>query len=270
MMPRHGLSGFDGGGVMGFWQEISDKFVRAEVHSSRSINLSSSIADEDDEIVSDLQQSDLQSISGLAILVEYKNAKGEISDRVITCKRLDDHAGIKYVYAFCHSRKAARQFRIDRIVEVFDHRTGESLNPVEDFFSSFTPDNVQKSPVGFGLSVRKRADFLALLNALVFIARCDQEYHPLERSALEGLISRFWLRLEIPSAPDEDAILKLADRLAPDAETFWVALHRIVQDPKLARILQETAREIIEADGIVAREEFYWGSNLDQFFRENG
>lgn len=254
---------------MSLWEEIRSKFVKPEVHETHRAALKQEFVDDTDDVPDNFEQSELDTISGLAILIEYQNAKGESATRLITCRRLDHHAGMKYIYAFCHMREQVRQFRIDRIKEIFDHRTGESLNPVDGFFAKYAPDNVQQSPVGFGLSVRKRADLIALLNALVFIARCDKDYHPLERSVLENLISRFWLRFELAGDPDEDAILKLSDRLAPDAETFWVSLHRIASNPVMTKIMQQTAREVIEADGVMAKEEFYWGAQLDSFFRNN-
>lgn len=254
---------------MSLWGQIRHKFVKPEVHETHRAALAREFVDDADDPTEDFEQSELDAISGLAVLIDYQNAKGESGTRLITCRRLDQHQSTKYIYAFCHVKERVRQFRIDRIKEIFDHRTGESLNPVEEFFARYLPDNVQKSPVGFGLSVRKRADLMALLNALVFIARCGKEYHPLERSVLESLTSRFWLRFEIPFEPDEDAILKLSDRLAPDAETFWVSLHRIAGNPIMAKIMQQTAREVIEADGVMAKEEFYWGAQLDSFFRDN-
>jgi hypothetical protein len=254
---------------MAIWEEIRAKFVRPDVHPSRLIDYDLNNLTDDDEVEFESNKQELEMVTGLAVIIEYENAKGERATRLVTCRRLDVHADKKYLFAFCHSREAMRQFRIDRIREIFDHRTGESLNPVDDFFKRYSPSGISNSPLGFGLSVHRRADFLSLLNALVFIARCDTEYHPLERSILENLVVRFWLRLELPNDPDVSAVLATADRLAPDAETFWGALHRIVQQPALVRIMQETAREVIEADGVVKKEEFYWGTKLDQFFREN-
>jgi WYL domain len=255
---------------MSIWEEIRNKFVRPEVHSSHAARLSlAQPFDDEEEICSENSETEVDAIAGLAILIEYENVKGETATRLVTCRRLDLHGDKKYLFGFCHSKQNVRQFRIDRVKEIFDHRTGQSLGPVDAFFDRYTPDQIVKSPLGFGLSVRRRADFLCLLNALVFVARCDRDYHPLERATLEKLIARFWLRLDLPNNPDEEAVLSMADRLAPDGETFWVSLHRIAREPTLVKIMRETARDIIEADGFIAKEEFYWGSKLDQFFRDN-
>ena len=256
---------------MAIWEEIRSKFIRPEVHPSQAdrVDLKLVFDDDEDQNPNELAQAEIDTISGLALLIDYENAKGEVSTRLITCRRLDLHGAKKYLFAFCHSKERIRQFRIDRVREVFDHKTGESMNPVTEFFNRFAPDRIASSPLGFGLNVHRRADFLSLLNALVFVAKCDKEYHPLERSTLENLVARFWLRLDLAGEPDEQAILPMADRLAPDAEIFWASLHRIAREPALVRIMQETAREVIEADGFIASEEFYWASKLDQFFRDN-
>jgi hypothetical protein len=251
------------------WEEIRDKFVKPDVHETHQAAVAKFFVDDTEDLAEDIELNELETISGLAVLIDYQNAKGESGTRLITCRRLDEHGNSKYIYAFCHAREQVRQFRIDRIKEIFDHRTGESLNPVDSFFAKYSPNSVQQSSVGFGLSVKMRADLIALLNALVFVARCDTVYHPLERSVLENLISRFWLRFELSGDPDEEAILKLSDRLAPDAETFWVSLHRIAANPVMTKIMQQTAREVIEADGVMAEQEFYWGTQLDNFFRNN-
>ncbi|HEX7743304.1 MAG TPA: WYL domain-containing protein, partial [Sphingobium sp.] len=192
---------------------------------------------------------------------------GEITQRLVTCQRLDRAADTLYLWAFCHHRAAVRQFRVDRIVDIADAETGELLGSPIAFFAQFEVDRSQRSQPGWGLNVRQRADFVAILNALIFMARCDREYHPFERQALEDCISRYWLRFEAPGEPDVEAILLHADRLAPDAETFFVSLNRCAANPRLVRLLKESAAEIIDADGVHAVHEVYWGSKIDEFFK---
>src|SRR3546814_1085914 len=106
-----------------------------------------------------------------------------------------------------------RQFKVSRILDVFDAETGEAYASPSSFFEHFAVDQVHRSRPGWGLGVQHKADFTALLNSVVFIARCDDEYHPLERSTLEDLVMKFWLRFEIFHEPDCEAILSHADRL---------------------------------------------------------
>lgn len=250
------------------WNEVRGKFVAAR-NSVTAILL---LEDEDESDTIDdgdqpSWQDEIISISGLPILIAYKDSKGNQSQRLVTCQRLDRAADTLYLWGFCHHRLAVRQFRVDRIVEVADAETGEVSDAPPIFFAQFQVDRSQRSKPGWGLNVRQRADFVALLNSLVFMARCDREYHPLEREALEAVVERYWLRFDAPGEPDIPAILTHADRLAPDAETFFVSLNRCRADSRLVRLLKESAAQIIDADGVHAPHELYWGGKIDEFFK---
>lgn len=208
-----------------------------------------------------------RSLSGLALVFEYQDSKGNVSQRVVTCKQFAVRANREYIHAFCHQRNAPRAFRLDRIIDIFDPETGESLSPVQAFFSQFSPDQTANSGLSWGLSVSRRADLIALLNALVFVARCDKEFHATERRCLENALTGFWLRLEVPGDPDFNDILNYADRLAPDGEIFWVAMHRFKEEPALANLFQRHATQLIEADGVIRQEEAYWAVEIDEFLR---
>nr|WP_087574509.1 WYL domain-containing protein [Sphingomonas sp. CDS-1] len=253
------------------WTEVRGKFVAA-----RAILTDFVVPDEDDQPASGPEdglpawQENLISVSGLPFVLTYQASKGEVTQRLVTCQRLDRAADTLYLWAFCHHRAAVRQFRVDRITDIADAATGELLGSPLAFFAQFEIDRSQRSKPGWGLNVRQRADFVAVLNALMFMARCDREYHPLERQALEDCITRYWLRFEAPGDPDMEAILNHADRLAPDAETFFVSLNRCAAEPRLVRLLKESAAEIIDADGVHAPHEVYWGSKIDEFFKNQG
>ena len=208
-------------------------------------------------------------ISGLPLIITYLDGKGQQSTRLITCQRLDEAANIFYLWAYCHNREKVRQFRIDRISELADGATGELLNGPADYFRQFQIDRSQRSKPGWGLSVRQRADFTAVLNTLVFMARCDKHFHPLERTSLEACVTRYWLRFECRGDPDTDAILRHADHLAPDAETFFVSLMRCAGERRLAQLVKQCSAEIIDADGVHAEHEIYWGRKIDEFFARN-
>jgi hypothetical protein len=133
---------------------------------------------------------------------------------------------VRYLWAFSHSRQTVRQFRVDRIAEVFDVQSGDSLGTADTFFTQFAIDRSQKRAPGWGLGVRQRTGFIALLNCLVFIAKCDRQFHRLEHDVIEDVIARYWLRSEARGEPDVPAIVSYIDRLAPDAEIFFVSLER--------------------------------------------
>ncbi len=249
---------------MSWFDRLRGKAVQPIVHEKLVIASRENLDDTDlaDDVAVDTQTP----IAGLAIVVSYTGANGKKSERLITCRRYDVHGNLRYISAYCHTRKSVRLFRIDRISEVFDHRTGESLNPVEEFFSQFDVSRVHTSAYGWGLSVKVRADLIAYLNSLMFLARCDRKYHSLEREVLDELICQFWLRMELTGEPDCASIVDYADRLAPDAETFWIALNRVKEHPVLSGIFRRAAQAIIFADGEIRDEERYWGGEIDKFF----
>lgn len=207
-------------------------------------------------------QEEIIAISGLPLILTYRGSKGDPSVRLVTCQRLDQAGGQLYLWAYCHTRSAIRQFRADRIVELADADSGEVFGEPVSYLTQFRVDRSQRSKPGWGLGVRQRADFTALLNVLAFMARCDLDYHPLERASLEDIASRYWIRFDAPGDPDIDAILSHADRLAPDAETFYVSLLRCAEQPRLIEFVRNAAATMIDADGRHSSEELYWATEL--------
>lgn len=253
------------------WHLVRGRAVKPRV--AETFSISDDFEDDrtgDDLVSAPTWADEFKPISGYAFVIIYADSKGNRTERLVTCQRLDQCFGEIYLWAWCHSRMARRQFKISRILEIFDARSGESLGDPEAVFYDFQIDRLQKSKPGWGLGVQARADFVALLNVLVFIARCDREYHPLERATFEDAVCRFWLRWEAAGEPDCSAILDHCDRLAPDAETFYVALERCTTKPKLSSLVKESVRSVVDADGRHAREEIYWGTQIDDYFAGSG
>src|SRR5690606_23407709 len=67
-----------------------------------------------------------ESIEGLMIGIRYVDSRGDCSDRVVECYGLAaSAAGDVTLRGLCHVRDAVRCFRLDRIRELTDYRTGE-------------------------------------------------------------------------------------------------------------------------------------------------
>lgn len=250
-------------------RDLIDRAVKPRLHERFAPLLQSqlSYAEDISEEAGDSGSEDL-TLSGLSLVIEYEGAQGQRTQRVVTCKQYEVRASKEYLRAYCHHRGAIRSFRVDRIIDIFDPTTGESLSPVQAFFARFAPDKVAKSGLSWGLSVGRRADLIALLNGLVFIARCDKEFHASERACLEGALTNFWLRLELLGDPDFDDILAYAGKLSPDGETFWVAMHRFREEPRLAEIFRRQSQLLIAADGVVRPEETYWSIEIEEFLSD--
>lgn len=249
-------------------RDLLSQAVRPKLHE-RFGNLLEAEIDQDDEehLEADSSRGD-GALNGLSLIIEYKDSKGAVTQRVITCKQLQVRASRDYVSAFCHHRHGIRSFRVDRIIEIFDPLTGESLSPVQAFFAQFSPDKVTRSGLSWNLPVSKRSDLIALLNTLVFLARCDKDFHPAEKQSIEEAVTRFWLRFEIAADCDLDDITSYARRLAPDGEEFWIGMHRMREEPILGGVFRQAARLLIEADGIIRPEEAYWAVEIDAFLSD--
>src|SRR3546814_5486288 len=62
-----------------------------------------------------------------------------------------------YLLAFCHKRMKTRQFKVSRILDVFDAETGEAYASPSSFFEHFAVDQVHRSRPGWGLGEIGRA-----------------------------------------------------------------------------------------------------------------
>lgn len=241
--------------------KLFQKVVQPRVAPQLVIKLDAYFNGDDDEEVT---HTELDTVTGLALVLEYTDSSGKASQRLITCRSLSMRGDTLYLSAFCHVRHSLRSFRVDRISAVIEPSTGEVIDNGPSFFCEFRPDHTAKSRIHWGLHPRLRADLIALLTILIFVARCDKLYHPLEREALEAIITRFWMRLEIPSNPDIEDILAYADRIAPDGEAFWLSINRLRGSSDVLEILRPGMRDVIEADGVISGEEFYWVTQVEE------
>lgn len=196
---------------------------------------------------------------GWAGFAVYRDAKGERSERRITCRKLSGYGTIELVHAFCHERQAYRSFRVDRFEELMDIATGELLDPLPHF------EALRQQ--GALLMEDKALTRLALI--LVFMACCDGEYHPLEREAIEYCISRYMLRF---GGEDQDIerLLVRCDSLAPDGLDFLnclKALSNLKNGPHIARLVLEGTGSVIDADGYHHEAEIEWGLYVDEYLK---
>lgn len=206
-----------------------------------------------------------QTITGRALILHYEDSRRQVSERLVVCRRLAEQAGVLYLDAFCHARKAPRRFRADRVRAVVDHETGEVHEPGFDFLCLFAPNMTTDAPHRYGLSPQHYADFNAALNVLAFLARCDGRWHPLEGDAIIDFAERYWLRAGITAPFDADAVLRHGARLAPDPESFWVSFRRCCESAVLAPIIRDHASAVVHADGQLHELEIHWGRMMDAF-----
>lgn len=190
--------------------------------------------------------------AALALFIEYRDAKGDVSHRRIVCRSFDRSADI--INAWCFEREALRAFRCDRIISAACTETGEFFDLAE-----LVVYLRQR-----GLPVSDMA-LNAVLKLLTFLMRCDGVDES-ELSVLEAAITSYALRFEGDDAMVERA-LRQARTMAPDERDFLKALRFISlrrDGPALARFVQSQARQMLEADGLLSEEETRFSAELDR------
>src|SRR3546814_11699087 len=96
------------------------------------------------------------------------------------------------------------------------------------------------------------------------MARCDGRWHPLETEMIESFASSLWIQSEWEGDPDIAEIVVHAQRISPDADSFFAALRRYSQDPLLTRLICRAAGNPILAAGVTCPAEMHWGADKEE------
>ena len=198
--------------------------------------------------------------SGFATYIEYKNSKGERSERRIVCKSITLGRGGTTIGALCIESDAFKTFRLDRITNMVDIETGELVDPVEVF--------AQLQMCG-ALKTTDHA-LRDLASLFVFMAKCDGEYHPLEEAAIHDAIDSYCLRFGGSTAMAEDVQFGCG-KLAPDGSDMIVLLDNLGKHHNgkaLARFALDRCGKVIDADGVHPDDEFTWAMDLQGRLRK--
>lgn len=201
---------------------------------------------------------------GQTIFIEYVNGLGQRLGRRISIRDMwDGPAGSIYIEAFCHERRAPRQFRSDRILEVADVVTGEIFPCFEDWLATLAVLATAEQPGSaaaadaavadldsqatlrrpFDEAWRQVADGCAVL---VYLARVDGRFVREEELALAS-----WIFDHLESS-EAGAAMRVARGLMPTDDEFLEALVRCAAVPIAGRIgLVSAASALIRADGEV-------------------
>lgn len=192
--------------------------------------------------------------SAWTALLKYRDVKGQVSERMVTCQHVKGFGGLTNVMAFCHERQALREFRIDRMIELACAMTGEVFDPQERF------EQLQREGA---IGVEDKA-LTELARVMVFMARCDGAYHPLEQAALEHQIERYVLRFGGDDRMIEKAIAGCGE-IAPDSEDLIRGVKRFsraANGAQLCRFVLDAGGAIVDSDGRHAPEEVRWAIEI--------
>lgn len=179
---------------------------------------------------------------GNACFIIYEDSKGNRSSRRITINGIKEKNGARFIYAFCHERKAMRSFRADRIVEVTDLATGEIHNKKKEIGAAISDvDEKISSPTI--KAVREHRDSL---NIMAFLSRCDGRQHPAERDVMNEYMMKECFFDDL----DSDFLDHYIRRLYPNEFVFHANLQRAQKQKTLKKIMVYGVR-LIEADGVI-------------------
>lgn len=200
--------------------------------------------------------------SSWSAYIRYENARGEESERRITCQKVARAVGglDLMVTAFCHEAGALRQFRVDRIAELVDLETGELVDP-QPHFEKLRLEGLPFSDAGLE----------ALAKILVFVVRCDGCEDWREWDAVERAMTSYALRYG-SSETDMDETLAAVRPLAPDSRDFCRALGQVLRAPSevkrgVADLVGRACADVIDADGRHMQAELHWGEAIDRCLR---
>lgn len=179
--------------------------------------------------------------------LQYGDGQGEHSLRVVTVQRIDpDPSGLK-LWCWCHAAGAMRQFRADRIREVFCIVTGEVFDDAVSYFSNHPMLTSPQDPEGYALAVCRHE-----VNILVAVGAADGCFDPDEQDRVLIHVYDRMPDLDL----DEHLLRRRIAKLAPDCRAFDTALWRMSRfrhgDPKA---LLRSMRKLVDADGQIADEE---------------
>jgi hypothetical protein len=203
-------------------------------------------------------------LEGLTIGISYRDGRGDPSFRVIRCHRLSSKDGLYYIQAECQLRKAARTFRLDRIVEVTDYSTGEVIADVAGFFSIYLEEDQAvdvavsrksrpKAPSSWlaptSQNPRVAAAFRDGARILLYLAMSDGHLHEAERALVINYSVARLKRLKQPPLDPESIVRRWVDNHVPSRASAFSALGRISLNYEDGAELGHALVDLILADG---------------------
>lgn len=188
-----------------------------------------------------------QGSAALVYHLTYVDSEGNESIRVVTLRRIDPtREGLKLL-CWCHAAEAPRQFRADRIREVFCLATGEVFSSPVTYFSDHPMLTSPKDPEAYALAVCRHE-----VNLLTIVAAADGVVHEDEQERILIHVFDRASHLEL----DEGRLRRRLSKIIPDVAAFEVALWRMsrFRDGDAVALLR-SMRKLVDADGRIAPEE---------------
>lgn len=201
------------------------------------------------------------------VAIKYVDSKGATSNRAVTINKIEANEGDFNIWAYCHSRRAVRQFKMSRIVEVIDPESGEVHdNPIE----YFTAAALLPAGSDFNPTLRVLMEISTELSVLIYLARADGKMAKSEADAIVRHIYEYGERVGVDI--DENIVRKHLRRLRPDWGCCLEGAKKIAAPESTHRhqAIIDTAVAVAGADGVIdpAERELY--RDLVTAFRDSG
>ena len=186
---------------------------------------------------------------GLTFIVDYTDAAGEISRRVVTTRTISRATdGTILIDALCHLRGRHRRFRFDRMKAIVDPTTGEVYAPPHTFFEA---RGVSLGAKGGATEDLLRGAF-APVQLMIYFARIDGQFNDSEVSIVLDYLRQ---RAQV-NGVQWGVVERFTRALYPDRENFVQALAAVTQWTAKERGNVERALiAIMRADGIATEDE---------------
>jgi tellurite resistance protein len=137
------------------------------------------------------KQDDPNDVEGLLVRFGYTDASGKWSRRVVLCRSCWVDEDVLYIRGFCTIREALRTFRVDRMAELEEVRSGRKIGDPHDYFEIYADGHAPVRRRRQGASSwtsRLYLEFETLTeDQLAALAARKQLMHRVRHTCIDGL-----------------------------------------------------------------------------------
>ena len=209
-------------------------------------------------------------LEGLTVGLTYEDIEGNISERLVNSIRLVETPEGEFLWAYCHLRNDYRAFRLDRIRQVRDYKSGAHTDDPVSFFEPYMSAAEREDTLHTDFESRTTREVLGLigdeLRILAFVALADRRLDEREEELIADFVRARarelgaevmenydhgrvldWMRAQKPTFSGlERAVERLSARGEWELRALWDLSNDIVH-----------ADEHVDADEIRAMDDLY-------------
>jgi hypothetical protein len=217
-------------------------------------------------------QDDPTDIEGVLIGFAYTDAGGRQSRRVILCWQCWTEGVFTYVRGYCPQYEALRTFRIDRMRDLEEVRSGRSITDCAGYFASYaaerrdismtrpppstwrpsTDAEIEADAFRRHMQHRARHQCIAGLRVLAYLALADDVRGEEERTIETSFIEARLAMCGFDRDPEmTSALVDVARALAVPPRSYAMAVNAIAKDDAYYRLVLSCAHLMVDFGGRV-------------------